>query len=102
MVTLLRFRVVCFTGICISKHKHLLDMSSIQLEGMHTLTKRGGETVGYQGRKKCKTSNMLIITDNQGVPLSCSNPISGNHNDAHDLVKTVDKMILNIQEESNI
>ncbi len=73
-------------------------MSSIQLDGTHTPTKRGGgEAVGYQGRKKCKTSNMLIITDNQGIPLSCSDPIAGNHNDAHDLVKTVDKMILNIQ-----
>jgi len=72
-------------------------MSIIQLDGTHTPTKRGGEAVGYQGRKKCKTSNMLIITDNKGIPLSCSDPIAGNHNDAHDLVKTVDKMILNIQ-----
>ena len=44
---------------------------------------------------------MLIITDNQGVPLSCSNPISGNHIDAYDLAKTVDKIMRNIQ-ESNI
>jgi transposase len=85
----------------LSKYKHLLDMSSIQLDGTHTPTKRGGEAVGYQGRKKCKTSNMLIVTDSQGIPLSCSNPVAGNHNDAHDLVKTFDKMILNIQ-ESNI
>jgi len=84
--------------ILLSKYKYLLDMSSIQLDGTHTPTKRGGEAVGYQGRKKSKTSNMLIITDSQGIPLSCSNPIAGNHNDAHDLVKTVDKMILNIQE----
>lgn len=83
--------------IILNKFKHLLDMSSIQLDGTHTPTKRGGEAVGYQGRKKCKTSNMLIITDNKGIPLSCSDPIAGNHNDAHDLVKTVDKMILNIQ-----
>ena len=87
--------------ILLGKYKRLLDMSSIQLDGTHTPTKRGGEAVGYQGRKKCKTSNMLIITDNQGIPLSCSNPIAGNHNDAYELVKTVDKMILNIQ-ESNI
>ena len=76
-------------------------MSSIQLDGTHTPTKQGVQVVGYQGRKKCKTSNMLIITDSQGVPLSCINPVAGNHNDAHILVKTVDKMILNIQ-ESNI
>ena len=60
-------------------------MSSIQLDGTHTPTKRGGQGVGYQGRKKCKTSNMLIITDSQGIPLACSEPISGNHNDAYNL-----------------
>lgn len=84
-------------SIILNKYKNLLDMSSIQLDGTHTPTKRGGIAVGYQGRKKCKTSNMLIITDNQGIPLSCSDPIAGNHNDAHDLVDTVDKMILDIQ-----
>ena len=63
--------------------------------------KRGGESAAYQGRKKCKTSNMLILTDNQGFPLSCSDPIAGNHNDAHDLVKTVEKMFRTIQ-TSNI
>ncbi len=35
-------------------------MSSIQLGGTHTLAKRGDEAVAYQGRKKCKTSNILI------------------------------------------
>ena len=76
-------------------------MSSIQLDGTHTPTKRGGDAVAYQGRKKCKTSNMLIITDNQGIPLACSDPISGNHNDAHNLVFYVREMLLNIQ-SSNI
>jgi len=85
----------------LKEHKDVLDMSSIQLDGTHTPTKRGGVAVGYQGRKKSKTSNMLIITDSKGIPLSCSNPIAGNHNDAHDLVETVDKMISNIQ-KSNI
>lgn len=85
----------------LSKHKHLLDLSSIQLDGTHTPAKRGGEAVAYQGRKKCKTSNMLIITDSQGIPLACSDPISGNHNDAHNLEKTFDKMITAIQ-SSNI
>lgn len=83
--------------IILNKFKHLLDMSSIQLDGTHTPTKRGGGAVGYQGRKKCKTSNMLIITDSQGTPLACSDPISGNHNDAHDLVKTVGRMMQDIQ-----
>ena len=70
------------------KYKHLLDLSSIQLDGTHTPAKRGGEAVAYQGRKKSKTTNTLIITDSQGIPLACSHPIAGNHNDAFNLVKT--------------
>ena len=81
----------------LQKYKHLLDMSSIQLDGTHTPSKRGGEAVAYQGRKKAKTSNMLILTDNQGIPLACSNPIEGNHNDAFNLVQTVKDMLANIQ-----
>lgn len=81
----------------LDKHKHLLDMSSIQLDGTHTPTKRGGEAVAYQGRKKANTSNMLILTDNQGIPLACSEPISGNHNDAFNLVPTVKKMFCDLE-----
>jgi len=76
----------------LNKHKHLLDMSSIQLDGTHTFAKRGGDAVGYQGRKKGKTTNMLIITDNQGIPLACGDPVSGNHNDAYELENNVGKM----------
>lgn len=83
--------------LILDKYKHLLDMSSIQLDGTHTPTKRGGEAVAYQGRKKCKTSNMLILTDNQGIPISCSEPICGNHNDAFELVSNVTQMLSNIE-----
>lgn len=79
------------------KYKHLLDLSSIQLDGTHTPTKRGGEAVAYQGRKKAKTSNMLILTDNQGIPLACSEPIEGNHNDAFNLVPAVQKMLAGLE-----
>ncbi len=76
-------------------------MSSIQLDGTHTPAKRGGEAVAYQGRKKCKTSNMLIISDSKGIPLACSSPIAGNHNDAFHLVENVQQMLVQIQ-KSNI
>ena len=79
------------------KYRHLLDMSSIQLDGTHTPVKRGGQAVAYQGRKKTKTSNMLILTDSRGIPLACSDPIDGNHNDAYKLVSNMDKMIETIQ-----
>lgn len=84
-------------GHLLLKNKHLLDLSSIQLDGTHTPTKRGGEAVAYQGRKKSKTSNLLILTDNQGIPLACSDPIEGNHNDAFNLVPTVQKMIAGLE-----
>lgn len=81
----------------LNRNKHLLDLSSIQLDGTHTPTKRGGEAVGYQGRKKSKTSNMLILTDNQGIPLTCSEPVEGNHNDSFNLVPTVQKMMTGLE-----
>jgi transposase len=85
----------------LENHKHLLDLSSIQLDGTHTPAKRGGEAVAYQGRKKCTTSNMLIITDNQGIPLACSEAVAGNHNDAYNLESTVAGMLKSIR-ASNI
>ena len=81
----------------LKKHKTKLDLSSIQLDGSHTLAKRGGQAVAYQGRKKSKTSNMLIITDNHGVPITCSNAVAGNHSDAYHLEQTVEGMLKNIQ-----
>jgi len=80
----------------LKKYKHLLDLSSIQLDGTHTPAKRGGESVAYQGRKKSKTTNSLIITDSQGIPLACSEPIAGNHNDAFELKETFHKMMQSI------
>ena len=75
----------------------MLDMSSVQLDGTHTPEKRGGQEVSYQGRKKSKTSNMLILIDSRGIPLACSDPVGGNHNNAFELVPTVVKMISKIQ-----
>ena len=73
-------------------------MSSTQLDGTHTPSKRGGEAVAYQGRKKCKTTNMLIITDANGIPVACSDPIAGNHNDAFELKDHANEMFNHIKE----
>lgn len=73
-------------------------MSFIQLDGTHTPAKRGGEAVAYQGRKSCKTSNMLIISDCQGIPIANSDPIAGNHNDAFELVEHFDQMAQSLQQ----
>ena len=66
-------------------NKRYLDMSSVQLDGSHTPVKRGGIAVAYQGRKKAKTTNMLFLTDQQGIPLACSQPVAGNHNDLFEI-----------------
>jgi len=67
-------------------------MSSVQLDGSHTVVKRGGIAVGYQGRKKAQTTNMLFLTDQQGIPLACSEPVAGNHNDVFEIEQTMHKI----------
>jgi len=74
-------------------NKPILDMSSVQLDGSHTPAKKGGEEVGYQNRKKSKTTNALFLTDKQGIPLAMSNPIKGNHNDLFNLEVFFTKML---------
>ena len=69
----------------LASNKSCLDLSSIQLDGSHTPTKRGGQQVGYQGRKKSKTTNALFITDKNGLPIAMSEPVAGNHNDLFDI-----------------
>jgi len=81
----------------LGKYKKLIDVSITNLDGSHTPAKRGGQAVGYQGRKKSKTTNMLFLTDKHGIPLACSRPVSGNHNDLFEIKKTVSKMIEDIE-----
>jgi transposase len=81
----------------LQKYRSALDMSSVQLDGTHTPAKRGGEAVGYQGRRKCRTSNMLILTDAQGVPLACGDAVAGNHHDGYELVGQVEQMWSSIE-----
>lgn len=80
-----------------SKYKHALDLSCIQLDGSHTPCKRGGEAVAYQGKKKCKTSNMLILADNQGIPIACSEAIAGNHHDGFNISSNLQTMLADIR-----
>jgi transposase len=66
-------------------HKRLLDLSCVQLDGSHTPAKNGGAAVGYQGRKKARTTNTLFLADNQGQLLACATPQAGNHHDVFEL-----------------
>ena len=81
----------CYQNI-LSDNKKELDMSIVNLDGTHTPAKRGGDAVGYQGRKKQKTTNMLILSDNQGVPVGWTSPIKGEHNDSFELKKKAEKI----------
>ena len=66
-------------------NKSNLDLSSGDLDGSHTTALRGGQEVGYQGRKKRKTTNAIYLTDRQGLPIAMSEPVFGNHNDLFDI-----------------
>ena len=78
--------------------RELLDMSSVEFDGSHTPAKRGGQQVGYQGRKKASTTNMLFLTDRQGLPLACSDPMSGEHHDVFEIEENVSKMVATLQQ----
>ncbi|MFT4534862.1 MAG: hypothetical protein ACJA1A_002233 [Saprospiraceae bacterium] len=75
-------------------------MSVVNLDGTHTPAKRGEQALGYQGRMKCMTSNMLILTDKQGVPVGWSAPISCDHHDSFELRKTASKIFDDIEQNS--
>ena len=77
----------------LDKHRSELDMSSVDLDGSHTPAIRGGEEVGYQGRKKRKTTNALYLTDRKGLPLAMSVPKSGEHHDTHNIVAVMQNMM---------
>jgi transposase len=62
-----------------------LNLSELNLDGTHTIAKKGGESVVYQGRKKAKTSNILPISDGNGFIIASTGIIAGNRNDAFNL-----------------
>jgi transposase len=68
-----------------------LDLSEINLDGSHSLAKKGGESVAYQGRKKAKTSNILPLSDKKGFILGVTQFLAGNHNDAYKLKASLQK-----------
>jgi len=81
-----------------------LDLSVLNLDGTHTLAKKGGESVAYQGRKKAKTSNILPVLDHTGSIIASTTIIAGNHHDAFNLkpqlqqvFKTLKRLGLSIQ-----
>jgi transposase len=70
-----------------------LDISQLNLDGTHSYVKKSAESVGYQHRKKGKTSNVLVLTDGNGFPLLAGDILSGNHNDLYNVVPQFAQMI---------
>jgi transposase len=54
----------------------------LNLDGSHTLAKKGGDSVAYQHRKRAKTSNILPITDAKGFVVASTGIVAGHHHDA--------------------
>jgi transposase len=67
------------------EHKKQLDLSSMQLDGSQSLAKKQGESIGYQGRKRARTTNALFLCDNAGLPLAVATPQAGQHNDLYEI-----------------
>jgi transposase len=73
--------------------KDKLDIAKLNLDGTHSYVKKACESVGYQHRKKGKTSNVLIMTDGNGIPIAMGGILSGNHNDLYNVVPQFSSMI---------
>jgi len=82
----------------VKAYKFLLDLSTSQFDGSHTPAKRGGEAVAYQGRKKCKTSNILLLTDRNGLVVACGKPVAGNHNDLYQIDQQLTEILAQLKE----
>lgn len=85
----------CWSKIWINilkENKHHLDLSSAEFDGSHTPVKNGGDAVGYQGRKACKTTNALFVSDSQGIMLAMSTPQEGQHHDLFEIQSLFDEI----------
>lgn len=94
----------CWQKIWISLLKSnlkYLDLSSVEFDGSHTAAKNGGDAVGYQGRKACKTTNALFMCDNQGIMLGMSTPQKGEHHDLFEIQFLFDEICV-ILKKANI
>lgn len=66
-----------------------VNLSEIHLDGTHTIGKKGGVSVQYQGRKKAKTSNIIPVTDAHGFIIATTKILPGNRNDLNDFDTTL-------------
>ncbi|WP_229316927.1 IS5 family transposase [Larkinella sp. C7] len=85
----------------LTQYRAQLDLSCIQLDGSQTPAKNGGDAIGYQSRKRCRTTNLVFLCDNQGQMLACSQPLGGEFHDSHEL-KTVFEQLTQVLQAANL
>jgi len=62
-----------------------INISEINLDGTHSIAKKGGEKIAYQPRKRAQTSNIFPLADKLGNIIGFLPLTAGNHNDAYQL-----------------
>lgn len=76
----------------LGRNRDKIDLSSADLDGSHTVARRGGEEVGGAAHKAAQTTNAIFITDRQGIPVAISEPKSGKHHDVHEIGTSLDQI----------
>lgn len=85
----------------LKQQRRLLDLSCVQLDGSQTICKNGGDCMGYQIRKAANSCNSLFLADNQGLMLTCSYPLAGQHHDLFQ-IRQVFKELRELLQEAGI
>jgi transposase len=78
----------------------LLNLSEINFDGSHTISKKWGESVKYQGRKKAKTSNILPVTEEVGNIIATTQIIAGNHHGSFELKERLKEIFKYLKSQS--
>lgn len=58
----------------LGRNRDMIDFSSADLDGSHTVARRGGEEVGGAAHKAAQTTNAIFIADLQGIPMAMQQP----------------------------
>ena len=85
------FEQMYATFLALQKDK--LDTEKLNLDGTHTPVKKAAQSAAYQHRKRARTSNILIMTDGNGIPITMGGILSGNHNDLYQVTPQFTGMI---------
>ena len=76
----------------LERNRDKIDLSSADLDGSHTVARRGGEEVGGAAHKAAQTTNAISVADCKGIPIAMSDPKSGRHHDVHEIENSLDQI----------